>query len=153
MTRTISVHETQSVYSVSLDKTQLHDEPIYIERGGKPWAVLVPIAQFEQLRTLQQQYQTEAEQHAADAAWCQEQLAPLRKERETFQRLLPELLKTHDGKFVAIQGDRMVDSDVDESALVQRTRTHNFRPVYIERVTQTPVIIEFSSPEDIRGAL
>jgi hypothetical protein len=153
MTRTISLRETQSVYAVSLDKTELTDEPVYIERYGKFWAVLVPIAQFQQLLTLQKQYQTEVAQHATDAAWCQEQLTALSMERATFQRLLPELLKTHIGKFVAIQGERVIDSADDESALAQRTRERGYRPVYIERVTQTPTVVEFSSPEDIHGAL
>lgn len=153
MVRTISLKETQSVYAVSLNKTELTDEPVYIERDGKSWAVLVPIAQFEQLLALQKQYQTEVALRAADAAWCQEQLTTLRDERETFQRVLPELLKTHAGKFVAIQGERGVDSDADESELVQKMRERGYHPVFIERVSQAPTVVEFPSPEDIHGAL
>lgn len=141
MPHTISVKETRSAYSVSLNKMQLADEPVYVERDGKPWAVLLPVAQFEQLVALQKRI--------ADAAWCQEQLAHLHAERAMFQRLLPELLKTQDGKFVAIQGEQVVDSDSDESALAQRTRERGVRPVYIEPVTATPAIVELPSPEVI----
>ncbi len=142
MPRTISLKETQATFSVSLDKAQSVDEPVYIERNGKPWAVLVPVAQYEQLVASHSDLAS-----AADSVWCHAQLAHLRVERETFQRLLPELLKSHAGKFVAIKGNQVMDSDPDEPALVKRTRDNSLRPIYIERVTATPTIIELPSPE------
>lgn len=142
MPRTISLKEIQATYSVSVDKAHPVDEPVYIEHDGKPWAVLVPVTQYEQL----------VAQHSEilkrdDAAWCHAQLAHLGAERETFQQLLPELLKTHADKFVAIKGNQVVDSDADESALAQRTREHGVRPIFIERVTTTPTIIELPSQQ------
>ncbi len=142
MPRTISLKETQATYSVTLGKGRPVDEPVYIEHDGKLWAVLVPVAQYEQL----------VAQHSEvlrrdDTAWCHAQLAHLGAERGTFQQLLPELLKTYAGKFVAIKGNQVVDLDADESALAKRTRQNSLRPIYIERVTATPTIIELSSPE------
>ena len=142
MPRTISLKEIQATYSVSVDKAHPVDEPVYIEHDGKPWAVLVPVAQYEQL----------VAQHSEllrrdDAIWCRAQLAHLRTEHETFQQLLPELLKTHAGKFVAIKGNQIVDSDADERALAKRTREKSIRPIYIERVTESLTILELPSPE------
>jgi hypothetical protein len=45
---------------------------------------------------------------------------PSKWEREyaAFKRLLPELLKTHRGKYVAAHEEGMVDCDTDEIALI-----------------------------------
>jgi hypothetical protein len=42
------------------------------------------------------------------------------REHRAFQRLLPELLKTHAGKHVAIHDEQAVDSDTDELVLIER---------------------------------
>ncbi len=41
-------------------------------------------------------------------------------ELDAFERLRPDLLKTHRGLFVAIHGGAVVDSDTDEFALAAR---------------------------------
>jgi hypothetical protein len=69
-----------------------------------------------------------------------EPLVPLSKferERQAFQRLLPELLKTHRGKYVAIHEERMVDSDTDQVALLLRVHAqHGYVPVYSALVAE-----------------
>jgi hypothetical protein len=42
------------------------------------------------------------------------------REKRAFQRLLPELLKSHAGKYVAIHDEQVVDSDTNELALIER---------------------------------
>jgi hypothetical protein len=42
------------------------------------------------------------------------------REYRAFQRLLPELLKTHAGKYVAIHDEQVVDSDPQELPLIER---------------------------------
>ena len=42
------------------------------------------------------------------------------REYQAFLRLLPDLLHTHRGMFVAIHDGQVVDMDVDDIALVQR---------------------------------
>ena len=39
------------------------------------------------------------------------------RERAAYLRLYPQLQQTHPGHYVAIYGERLVDSDADESAL------------------------------------
>lgn len=42
------------------------------------------------------------------------------REYRAFKRLLPELLKTHRGKYVAIHEERVIDSDEDRLTLIFR---------------------------------
>jgi hypothetical protein len=42
------------------------------------------------------------------------------REHRAFQRLLPELLKSQAGKYVAIHDEQVVDSDTNELALIER---------------------------------
>jgi len=83
-------------------------------------------------------------------AWQQEQLQRLEPSRTAFQRLLPELLESHKNQFVAIYQERLVDTDPDRATLVQRTRAQGYRPVYIQKVTQQPRVVELPSPEEVR---
>ena len=83
-------------------------------------------------------------------SWQQRQLGSLQAERAAFQRLLPELLKTHSGQFVAIQDGRVVDADADESALSRRTLLGAGKPVYIQEVRAEPRVYELPSPEVVR---
>jgi hypothetical protein len=74
----------------------------------------------------------------------------LEDERAAFQRLLPELLATHRGQFVAIQDGSLIDADADESALACRTLAQWDRPVYIQEVRVEPRVYELPSPETVR---
>ncbi len=82
-------------------------------------------------------------------AWRQEQLHRLEPNRTAFQRLLPELLKTHSNQFVTIYQENSVDADPDRATLVQRARAQGYRPVYIQKVTLEPRIVKFPSPEEV----
>ncbi len=79
-------------------------------------------------------------------AWRQEQLQCLEPNRIAFQQLLPELLKIHRNQFVAIYQGRLVDADPDRIVLVQCTRAQGYRPVYIQKVTKEPRVVELPSP-------
>jgi hypothetical protein len=81
-------------------------------------------------------------------AWRQEQLGRLEHNRRAFQRLLPELLKTHTGQFVAIHQEKLVDADPDRAALIQRIRALGYHSVYIQRVISGPRLVELASPEE-----
>jgi hypothetical protein len=85
-------------------------------------------------------------------SWHQRQLAYCQAERAAFQRLLPDLLKTHRGQFVAIQGGRVVDVDEDESALAGRAIARTDKAVYIQEVGSEPRVYELPSPEVVRHA-
>ncbi|MHB8567871.1 MAG: DUF5678 domain-containing protein [Nitrososphaerales archaeon] len=73
------------------------------------------------------------------------------QEESYFHKVKPKLLtdKTLVGKYVAIVGQKMVDSDKDESELVKRVyQKYGYIPAYIERLgKEEEHIIEYSSPE------
>jgi hypothetical protein len=61
------------------------------------------------------------------------------RERAAFWRLLPELLKTHQGQYVAIHEEQVIDSDADDLALLARVLPRVGRvAIYVERVTTDP---------------
>lgn len=138
MPKTMTLKEAQAAYSLALDITQVGEGPIFVEHEGRPVAVIISIEEYEQ------HFQT------AYDTWRQEQLQRLEPDRTAFRQLLPELLKTtHAGQFVAIYQEKLVDADPDRAALVQRTRDQGYRPVYIQKVTPEPRIVELPSPEEV----
>ena len=77
-------------------------ERIVITRHGRPVAVLAPAAEAESIHA--------ERPHAR--AW--------QREREQFDRLLPDLERRYRGRFVALLGGKVVDSDPDAAKLFQR---------------------------------
>jgi len=133
----MTLKEAQAAYSLSIEASQVSQGPIFVEHEGRPVAVVMSIEDYRQ------RFPTDHD------AWRQEQLQRLEPNRAAFQRLLPELLKTHSDQFVAIYQGRLVGADPDRVALVQRIRTQGYRPVYIQKVTPEPRIVELPSPEEV----
>jgi len=127
MSKTITIRETRATYSVPIDETALDEGPIIVERQDRPVAVIISPEEYQ------------AFQEWRDGqAWLEEQLRPLEPEREAFQHLLPKLLKTHRGQFVAIHGGQVIDTDADKGALAHRVLIKSYQPVYIEEVREQP---------------
>ncbi len=65
------------------------------------------------------------------------------RERRAFYRLLPELFRTHLGKFVAVHEESVVDSGDDEIALASRVYArHGYVPIYVGLVSDRPPRVE-----------
>lgn len=139
MTKTVSLKEAQATYSISLDKADLEQGPIILEREGEPVAAIISIKDYRRLAAGRD-----------DDTWRQEQLQRLEPNRTAFQRLLPELLKIHKGQFVAIHKGEMVDADTDSRELAKRIYARKLFPVYIQLVSKQPRVIELPSPEKVR---
>ena len=61
------------------------------------------------------------------------------REYRAFQRLLPELLKTHRGKYVAIHEEQVVDSGCDPIALIKQVHARiGYVPIHVGHVTDAP---------------
>jgi hypothetical protein len=61
------------------------------------------------------------------------------REFRAFKQQLPELLKTHRGKYVAIHDGRLIDSGDDELALASRVwARYGYQPIHVGFVTETP---------------
>ena len=139
MSTTVTLNETQAAYTVPFDESVLAEGPVFLERKGQRVAVIIRADEFEAFRTWQD-----------GRSWQQKPLDRLQGERAAFQRLLPELLKTHRGQFVAIQDGHLIDADMDESALARRTFLRAHKPVYIQEVRAEPRVYELPSPEVVR---
>lgn len=64
------------------------------------------------------------------------------KEYHAFLQMLPDLLTTHPGKYVAIHEGQVVDSDNDDIALVRRVQARvGYVPIHVGLVTeQAPIV-------------
>ena len=63
----------------------------------------------------------------------------LSEEVRAFDRLLPELLNTHRGEYVAILGGRVVGTGPDRSELLTRAyAAYGYRPILCRLVTDQP---------------
>jgi hypothetical protein len=65
---------------------------------------------------------------------AQGQKDDFKREWATFERLLPELLSTHRGWFVAICEGKLIDKDKDQSALAKRVWRKTEKFILIERI-------------------
>jgi predicted DNA-binding protein (UPF0251 family) len=139
MSTTVTLNETQATYTVPFDESVLAEGPVFLERKGRRVAVIIRADEFEAFRIWRD-----------SRSWQQEALDRLEGERAAFQRLLPELLATHVGQFVAIQDGGLIDADADEGALACRTLAQRDRPVYIQEVRVEPRVYELPSPETVR---
>ena len=62
-----------------------------------------------------------------------------RREQHAFIRLLPELLKTHKGKYVAIHEERLVESGDDVISVAMRAYDrYGYVPIYVGLCTDEP---------------
>ena len=78
---------------------------------------------------------------------------PSKGEREyrAFLRLLPELLATHRGKFVAMHNGEVVDSDPDDVALILRVQAKvGYVPLYVGLVTDSPLLVRIHHYHEVR---
>jgi hypothetical protein len=59
------------------------------------------------------------------------------REYQAFLRLLPSLLKSHPGKFVAIHDGQVIDTDADDIALILRVHAKvGYVPIHVGLVAE-----------------
>jgi antitoxin (DNA-binding transcriptional repressor) of toxin-antitoxin stability system len=127
MAKTVRLKEAQTTYSLSLDKADLTQGPLILEHEGEPVAAVVPIAEYREFEAWRKrEAKTRAESDEA-----------FERARAAFERLKPELLKTHRGKFVAVVNEQVVDVDTDRVKLVLRVYDRfGYRPIYVQLVEE-----------------
>ncbi len=65
------------------------------------------------------------------------QLPKVDREYRAFLRMLPDLLKTHRGQYVAVHEGQVVDGDIDDIALIKRVHAKiGYVPIHVGLVVQ-----------------
>jgi hypothetical protein len=73
------------------------------------------------------------------------------REYKVFQELLPELLKTHKGQYVAIHEGKVVDSGDDQIVVAKRVwQRFGYVALHVGLVTDRPSLERIPSPREIR---
>jgi hypothetical protein len=71
-----------------------------------------------------------------------------RREQEAFRHLLPELLKTHRDRYVAVHEGRVVEAGTDKLAVAGQVYARfGYVPIYVSLVTdERPTLSRIPSP-------
>jgi prevent-host-death family protein len=139
MAKTITVKETKTKYAAAIKRIKSTRKPLVVEQNGKPFAVVIPYAEYQKLAELRER--------ARNEKWLAQQHQIIRREEAAFEQMKPELLKTHKGKFVAIHDGKLVDFDADESTLAKRVYARfGYRTILMTEVTETPRVYHVNSP-------
>lgn len=135
MTRTIELKELHEIYSVGIDPAQLEREPIVLERDGIAVGAVISIEEYQAYLAWKNRAK-ETEDFPPE--WYVEKTA--------FERMLPELLKSYRGKWVAVFHGEVVDSDVKPGELMWRVeQKYGELPVYIDEVADPPHVYRIPS--------
>ncbi len=128
MARYLELNDVRENYATSIDLDQLKREPIILQQNGKPIGVVIS-----------------AEQYQAFAEWKRSLERPVDfppewyTEKAAFEHMLPELLPTYHGKWVAVYESKVVDSDAKIGELVWRVEKYlGDKPFYIGEVLEEP---------------
>jgi hypothetical protein len=135
MTKTIQLKEARAVYAADIDAAQLAREPVILEEDGQPFAAVISLDEYRAYAAWKKQIEAEDD---FPPAWYGEKAA--------FQRMLPELLTTHRGKWVAVRKGTVVDSDENPGELMWRVeQKFGDESVYIDEVLEKPRVYRIPS--------
>ncbi|MEW5989602.1 MAG: hypothetical protein AB1791_23485 [Chloroflexota bacterium] len=136
--------ESELPYTVTADNQLLAQEPVLLQRNGRPVAVLIPFAQYEAFRAWQQ---IEARRRHR-----QQELEAFERERVTFEQMKPDLLRTYPGKVVVIYQGRVVQvGDEIAETLMSVYEQFGYVPCYAQRVEEPEHIYHLPHPRSLRS--
>jgi len=142
--KTLTLKEAQALYTV-LDESQLAQEPVLVERDGRPIGVFVPMAEYEAFRAWRNAEQ-QRQKSASDETF--------RREVAAFERMKPELLRQYPGRVVAIYDGQVIEiGGENESVADVAMRLYErmgYVPVYVQRVEDTPRVYKIAGPRIVR---
>jgi hypothetical protein len=77
-----------------------------------------------------------------EASLAPPELSKGEREYQAFLRLLPQLLCTHPGQYVAVHEGQAIDNDSDDIALILRVHARiGYVPIDVGLVTDKPVVV------------
>ncbi len=135
MERQVELREAGQVYATEMEAGQSVQVPVVLMQGGQPVGVILP---YEEYRVYKVWRDAQTQEDEFPAEWY--------VERDSFKRLLPELLHTHAGKWVAIQHGVVIDTDYNPGELMWRvSNALGETPVYFDEVRETPRVYRVPS--------
>ena len=141
--KTIMLRETQAPYTLTVDEMALRESVVLEREDGQPVAALVPIAEYEAFRAWQQ---AQERYHHRQA-----QAEPFEREQAAFERMKPELLRTHRNKVVAIYQGQVVQVGTDIAETLDAVYNQfGYVPCYVQRVEETPRTYKFPHRKVVR---
>jgi hypothetical protein len=129
----VVLRESHAPYTVTIGDEALSHEPLILERDGEPVAAVVPMAEYEAFCAWR-----DAEERARRR---RPDLEAFERERQAFERLKPELLRTHRGQWVAIYQGEMVEAGHDRSLVMDRVFGRlGYVQLYVQKVEEQPQV-------------
>jgi PHD/YefM family antitoxin component YafN of YafNO toxin-antitoxin module len=128
--RRVALKEAHAPYSLSIEAEVLSREPFILERNGEPVAAVIPLDEYRAFRVWQETRKRHEDQ---------EDLKALEKERQVFERLWPDLLRTHRGQWVAIYQGKILEAGDERADVLERVYDRlGYIPVYVQQVEEQP---------------
>ena len=141
--RRVVLKERHAPYTLAIEEEALSREPFILERDGEPVAAVIPMAEYEAFRAWREARVREEKRR--------KDLKAFEREREAFERLKPELLRTHRGQCVAILNGQVVESGSDKMEVLDRVyERFGYGPVYVQWVEGQPRIYKIPHRKVVR---
>ena len=128
--RRVALEESRAPYTLTLGEEALSEEPVILERDGEAVAAVIPMAEYEAFRAWREAAQRET---------------GFEQDLETFERLKPELLRTHRGQWAAVYRGEVIEIGPDRSQVLDRVYSkQGYVQVYVQQVEEKPKVCKLS---------
>jgi hypothetical protein len=141
--RRVVLKESHASYTLAIEEEVLNRGPFILERDGEPVAAVIPMDEYQDFRAWREARDRE-EQRRKD-------LEAFKREREAFERLKPELLRTHRGQWVAVYQEKVVEAGQDRSQVLDSVYDRfGYVPVYVQKVEEQPRVYKMPHRKVVR---
>lgn len=127
-----TLREVRTPYTINPNDESLTSEPLLVRRNGEEWVVLA--MKYEEYQRWLAQKPTPPK-HEID----------FERNRAAFQRLLPDLLKQHDGQWVAIVNEQAAAFAPNANQVLEKVAALGDVPLYIQEVRAQPHVYKMTS--------
>jgi PHD/YefM family antitoxin component YafN of YafNO toxin-antitoxin module len=122
----VVLKESRAPYTLTLGEEVLSEGPVILERDGEAVAAVISMAEYEAYRAWREAAQRET---------------GLKQDLEAFERLKPELLRTHRGQWVAVYRGEVIEIGPDRSQVLDRVYSQlGYVQVYVQKVEEKPKV-------------
>lgn len=127
--RRVILKEAYAPYTLAIEEKTLGREPFILERDGEAVAAVIPITEYQAFRAWRETRGREEKRR--------KNLEAFERERQAFECLKPELLRTRRGQWVAIYWGEVVEAGQDRSQVLDSVYDRfGYVPVYVQQVEE-----------------